>query len=301
MVNYVQLLKNHPEHFRQFSCKEILFLNYDCPVKEKKAAVWSEFNYFYYVITGQKGISTKDQNIMLTKGTMSFIKRGACLKEQFFYEPFCVLVFILPDSFITRFIHQNLTFISRPRSSASDELVIPVDVDDMLLGFYQSIAPYFTGCQTPSEPLIEIKFTELLLHIVNNPKNASLTDYMHAIAQHKTGVLQKVMESNFNYNLELRDYANLCNRSVSSFKRDFIDYYKMPPGRWLLTRKLEYAKELLAKTEKDLVDVMIESGFENYSHFSKKFKAHFGQSPNVFRKKGTPSVVAMYSNNNACL
>jgi hypothetical protein len=29
MINYYELVKNNPEYFKQFSCKNLLFLNYD--------------------------------------------------------------------------------------------------------------------------------------------------------------------------------------------------------------------------------------------------------------------------------
>ena len=54
MINYYELVKNNPEYFKQFSCKDLLFLNYDCPVKLKKVAKWSEHHYIYYVLSGKK-------------------------------------------------------------------------------------------------------------------------------------------------------------------------------------------------------------------------------------------------------
>ena len=136
----------------------------------------------------------------------------------------------------------------------------------------------------PSEKLIELKFNELLLHIVNNPENTELIAYMHLVASHKTGTLEKVMEANYPYNLTLAEYATLCNRSLSSFKRDFEATYKTSPGRWLLNKRLEHAHRLLSNVDKTLFDVLLESGFENQAHFSSAFKARFGQSPLQYRK-----------------
>lgn len=285
MINYVEILKSDPIHFKQFSCKELLFLNYDCPVKEKKLAKWSEHNYFYYVLSGQKALCTPSRSWLLTKGTLSFIKRGACLVEQFFREPFCIVVFIMPDSFISRFILENKDQVPPARlHQKDDDLVLPVETDDVLHKFYESVLPYFTSKTPPSEKLIELKFNELLLHIVNNPENAELIAYMHLVASHKTGVLEKVMEANYPYNLTLAEYATLCNRSLSSFKRDFEATYKTSPGRWLLNKRLEHAHRLLSNADKTLFDVLLESGFENQAHFSSAFKARFGQSPLQYRK-----------------
>jgi len=291
MINYVEILKSDPVYFKQFSCKELLFLNYDCPVKEKKLAKWSEHNYFYYVLQGQKMLKTTNRSWLLTKGTLSFVKRGACLIEQFFREPFCIVVFVMPDSFISRFILENKDHIPTARVHQKDEdLVLPVETDDVLHKFYESVLPYFTSRMPPSEKLIELKFNELLLHIVNNPGNEELISYMHSVATNKTGRLENVMEANYPYNLTLTQYATLCNRSLSSFKRDFEAAYKTTPGRWLLNKRLERAHVLLSDTEKSMFDVLLESGFENQAHFSSAFKARFGQSPLQYRKTLEPAI-----------
>jgi len=286
MINYVDLLKSNPQYFKQFSCKEILFLNYDCPVKENKLAKWSADNYFYYVITGQKTLHRGNRSWPLTQGTLTFIKKGACLIEQFFREPFCIVVFIMPDTFISKFIIANKDQLpaARPHTK-EDDLVIPVQTDDVLHKFYESILPYFTSPTVPSEKLIELKFNELLLHIVNNPANADLISYMYGVANQKEATLEHVMESNFSFKLQLNDYARLCNRSLSSFKRDFELIYKSTPGHWLSQKRLELARNLIENTDKSLFDVMLESGFENQAHFSKAFKSKYGLSPLQFRKK----------------
>lgn len=286
LLNYVEVLKSNPEYFKQFSCKELLFLNYDCPVKEKKLTLWSEHNYFYYVVSGRKTLHTTIDSWELKRGTVVFIKRGACLIEQFFTEPFCIVAFIMPDSFISRFVNANKSQLPRPRPHRKlDDLVIPVQTDELLQGFYNSVLPFFSSRIQPPEQLIELKFNELLLNILNNAENPELISYMHEVASRKTGVLEHVMEANFPYRLELSDFAKLCNRSLSSFKRDFELVYKTTPGKWLIDKRLTLAKQLLANTDKQITDILLESGFENQSHFSKVFKAKFGSAPQKFRKQ----------------
>jgi AraC-like DNA-binding protein len=284
MINYFELLVRDPESFKQFSYKEILFLNYDCPVKEKKLAKWSEHNYIYYVLTGQKILHTPTRSYTLIKGNAIFVKKGACIVEQFFREPFCIVVFIMPDSFIRRFVRENDPMIKKQSASPSNELGIYIDADELLKSFYHSLLPYFTSQQNPPESLIELKFRELLIHILNNPANSQLIDYMRFLADDRIATLEQVMELNYAYNLPLEAYAKLCNRSLSSFKRDFVDVFKMPPGKWLAEKKLTRSHYLITTTDKPVSDVALESGFENFAHFSKVFKQKFGESPMNLRK-----------------
>jgi AraC-like DNA-binding protein len=93
------------------------------------------------------------------------------------------------------------------------------------------------------------------------------------------------MSANYLFNLQLDDFAKLCNRSLSSFKRDFQMVFKASPGHWLLEKRITNAKKLLITTDKPVSDVCFESGFESSTHFSRVFKEHFGVSPLQFRKQ----------------
>ena len=175
MINYYELLVNNPEYFKQFSCKELLFLNYDCPVKPKKVAQWSEHNYIYYVLSGKKTLHTVENSITITNGSIGFIKKGACIVEQFYEEAFCVVVFIMPDSFIRSFLNSYAPL--RPASSVATPPVISLHDDEMIRNFYQSIIPYFVSADNVPDELLELKFKELLLHMLYNPANEELHNY----------------------------------------------------------------------------------------------------------------------------
>jgi len=88
-----------------------------------------------------------------------------------------------------------------------------------------------------------------------------------------------VMEDNFCYNLKLETYAELSNRSLSAFKRDFEKVFSCSPGKWLLEKRLHHALHLLKNQNKPVSEAAFESGFESPSHFSRSFKARFGKGP----------------------
>ena len=290
MKNFYQSLVANPGYFRQFTHKELLFLNYDCPVKERRYDMWSEYGYFIYVISGKKVWETEDNRWNLTAGSCIFVKPGACIVEQYFEEPFCVLVFFLPESYISRFFIQHPALLPGRTPSAGStkdmgELVIPLTVDQTLINFYESVLPYFSEEKNPPEELIELKFQELLINIFTKPSSASLRTYMDYLLQRPDNHLKQVMEHNFCYNLTLEDYARLCHKSLSTFKRDFLECFGETPGLWLLGKKLEKAKRLLANHAFSIAEICLECGFSNGSHFSRAFKKKFDGSPQSFRAK----------------
>jgi len=289
MINYVELVVNNPQYFKQFACRELLFLNYDCPVKEKKVAVWAEHNYIYYVLTGKKTLHTTDSSITLTKGSIAFIKKGACIVEQFYDEPFCIVVFIMPDSFIQSFL-KDYGPGEKPAIAETPPIISVYD-DVMIRSFYQSVIPYFATTEKVAEDIIELKFKELLLYILHNPANEQLHRHFINIKGQTQTPIQAIMETNYAYNLSIEAYAKMTNRSVSSFKRDFQALYKTTPGRWLIEKKLSHAKKLLMQTTDPIASVAFDSGFENTAHFSRLFKQKTGVTPMEFRKKAEERLV----------
>lgn len=260
-----------------------MFLHYDCPLKLKRAAKWSEFHYIYFVLGGKKTLQTADGRIDLTAGSVVFIRKGACIVEQYFDEPFCVVVFIIPDSFIVSFLDEYMPDMQASSPQAA-RLIIPVHDDLRLSSFYQSIIPYFGSQEEIPESLLELKFKELILSIIHNPQNEELRNFFLTLRNRSRSPIHEIMEANYAYNLRLEDYAKLSNRSVSSFKRDFQSLYKTTPGRWLMEKKLAHAKRLLARGDMSISDVAFESGFENKAHFSRLFKQRTGHTPMGYRK-----------------
>jgi len=147
------------------------------------------------------------------------------------------------------------------------------------------VMSYFETGKPPAENLLELKFRELLLNIITTENNKTLIHYFSSLSQDGVDDLREVMENNSLFNLELRQYARLCNRSLSKFKRDFAAAFNESPGRWLLQRRLEHARRLLIQTDKRIIDVVLESGFTNVTHFDRVFKEYMGIPPMKYRKQ----------------
>lgn len=84
--------------------------------------------------------------------------------------------------------------------------------------------------------------------------------------------IEKVMLENFLYNLKIEEFAKISGRSLSSFKRDFQNIYNTTPSKWIKSKRLEYAKQLLVESDLNINQICYDSGFINSSHFIKSFK-----------------------------
>lgn len=95
--------------------------------------------------------------------------------------------------------------------------------------------------------------------------------------------LEKVMSENYLYNLKVEEFAKLCGRSLSAFKRDFKKAFNTTPSKWIKAKRLAYAKALLIESNLNINEICYDSGFVNASHFIKSFKEQYKISPHQFR------------------
>ena len=274
----------NPEATRQFSCRGILFLKMDCP-RTLKFDDWNAHNCFIHVLNGSKCLYTRKKSWEMKTGSAFFIKKGAITVEKIGKDPLCALMFFVPDQYIRCFMKENKNVASaRVSIECSDDQVIPVSTTPVMQAFYDSVLSYFESGTVPGENLLELKVRELLLNIITSENNVPLIRYFWRLAQDGLDDLRQIMEDNCLYNLDLEQYARLCNRSLSKFKRDFAATFNESPGRWLLEKRIEHAQRLLIQTDNQIIDVALESGFTNVSHFDRVFKESTGISPMKYRK-----------------
>lgn len=284
MDSLYDFVTTNPEAMRQFSCKGVLFLKMDCP-RSLKFDDWNAHNLFIHVLNGHKCLYTRDKSWQLTLGSTFFVKKGAITVEKIGDDPLCALMFFVPDEYIRCFTKENKAILSAfALDEKTGDQVIQVSPTPVMQAFYESVLSYFESGIVPAEDLLELKVRELLLNIITSRNNPTLIAYFCRLAQDGVDDLRDVMENSSLYNLDLQQYARLCNRSLSKFKRDFAATFNDSPGRWLLQKRIDHAQRLLIQTDKQIIDVALESGFSNVSHFDRVFKESTGVSPLKYRK-----------------
>src|SRR5688572_24254011 len=282
MFNLLEFVSGN-SFFKQFKFNDLLFLEYKCVADEAAAKVWSKHNYFLYVVRGRKIWQSSRAKYCLGAGEVIFVKKGANIIHQFFEEDFCSLMIFVPDHFIGTVIRESAS--AMPKCTADNtDTVIYLHVDEVLSAYFLSVLSYFVNKKHPPGKLLEIKFRELILDLMSSPHNGPLCNYFKSLCDRSKSSIREIMEANFIYNLKLEQFAQLCGRSLSSFKKDFVKTYNCPPGKWLLKRRLEHAKYLLELTDKNINELVFETGFENASHFIKTFKRTYNITPLQFKK-----------------
>jgi len=165
------------------------------------------------------------------------------------------------------------------------ENVLSLHVNDLSKSFFASMLPYFIEIPPPPENLLELKFKELVLSLLSNKNNHKLLSWISNVNADKRLGLEEIMQSNYRYNLNLNQYAQLALMSLSTFKREFKKAFNEVPSQWITKNRLRLAAQLLENTSLSVSDVGFECGFENQTHFSRVFKEKMKVSPLQFRLK----------------
>jgi AraC-like DNA-binding protein len=207
--------------------------------------------------------------------------------EQHFESDFCLLMFFIPDDLVRSTVREIAgSLVPAPAGSATIKSAARVENDVPLSAFFQSMRTYFSGKEKPSEPLVHLKMKELIVSILTSGRNPALAAYFRRLGDGTLPSVVEIMEANFRCNLSLEEYARLCHRSLSSFKRDFQTSFREAPGKWLLRKRLDYSAALLQTSKMNVTEIAFESGFEDVSHFSRVFKKRFDLPPLSYRQAG---------------
>jgi AraC-like DNA-binding protein len=290
MLNFLSVIRA-TDRFPKMEVSSLLFVEYTCMQEETRFGIWSDNNYFAFISSGKKVWRTIYNSYEVNEGDILFIKKGANLAHQFFDDKFCAIFVFIPDDFITDFVKKNSALIDTQKKNVSDQdAVLVVKPDELLQNYNQSIQSYLSLSQKPNDQLIILKFEELLLSLFANKSHQALTDYFVSLCQSQEHQMTRVMEANFAYNLKLEEYAELCNMSLSTFKRYFKQYFNVTPATWLKGKRLDLAFHRLMTTESSISEISFECGFEDTSHFIRVFKEKYNEPPLRYRQMNSKSL-----------
>jgi AraC-like DNA-binding protein len=282
VINAYEYFKNHPK-FNKLVGNDFLFVEYKCPLNIEEYQLWVENHLITYVISGKKDWITSKKTHYLIAGDTLFVRKGVCTTRQYLESDYCVMLFFINDKFIKRFIIENPSFKRELNHKIEHNQIFDITTNDVFRTLIESIFHYLKQGEEIPKELVEIKFKELLFNIVLNSSNKDLLSFFNSLAQNTKMNIENIMIENFQYDLKTVDFAKLCGKSLSSFKREFKECFNTTPNRWLINKRLEHSKMLLLGTSLTVSEIGYECGFKNNSHFIQAFKKKVNVTPNKFR------------------
>ena len=248
----------------------------------QESSMFLEQNMLLFIVEGSIKIRYGKVEYAVTKDQMAFLKKDILVEFLPCTPSRCpakveYILISLKYELIKEFA--RLAELALPAEEA--EPVTVNTLDKRLQNYISSLETYFTEPEKVEGSLIKIKLLELLFCLEGNA-NGILKQMLDLRENFRSNITATVEENVMN-SLSLHQLAVLSGRSLSSFRRDFLAIYNMPPSQWIRQKRLEKAQELLLSTTMTVTDICYTTGFENIAHFSRLFKSQFRYSPSEFR------------------
>ncbi|HZW63128.1 MAG TPA: AraC family transcriptional regulator [Flavobacteriaceae bacterium] len=286
MINVYDLKLSHPDVFKQFSVGENLIVHYKCPQAEKLVELYNHYNAIYFTLSGKKAIHIGEKSWHLTDEDALLVCRSAYSQELFENLDWEVLAFHFSDDFLKKVYDEFLmNFNFDTNLDTPKDPILSIKINSIIKASFYTLLSFFDSEVIPKEYLLELKIKELMFNILAEPKNKTVRAYFKSVHDQQKRPIWHIMESNFMFNLSIAEFARLTQRSVTAFKNEFKEFYGTSPGKWLTGKRLDYAKQQLESSKKNISEIAFNTGFENLSHFSRSFKNKYGIAPSQFRKQ----------------
>ena len=101
----------------------------------------------------------------------------------------------------------------------------------------------------------------------------------------RINVVFNYVKDNFQEPIQLDTVANMVSMTTPSFCRYFKKITNKTFTNFVNDYRLVHASKLLSENNKSITEISYESGFNNFSHFNKSFKAFTGKSASQYRQE----------------
>lgn len=185
----------------------------------------------------------------------------------------------LDFAYIEPFLEEN--YLMKPRLNLSSK--IQMEVEHILNEAYQE----YTQKNEGYELLLKALLMKLLVLVGREfNRNSSNSDTYPLYTRHKEAIMLALDYINANYNktLSLEDVAKRSMLSQSYFSYLFKIVTSKTFVEYVNDLRISQAMELLRTTNRRVIDICCEVGFNNVNYFNKLFRQQTGVTPVFYRK-----------------
>ena len=205
-----------------------------------------------YIVRGEKHIYNGDKRQTISKGDVFFLGIGTHYTEEVPDESNTfeqILFYYQPADLHKILMYLNLTYgLNISYNHACPECqganAVSTPAWQLLKGFFSNTANYLRGEGFLHDETAEnIKMTELVYLIVSHDECCLRSKILGNIDTAKENFEQLMYDHIFD-DISIDELAALCNRSLTSFKKEFKRVFLMPPHQWFIRQRLMHVADL---------------------------------------------------------
>ncbi len=245
-----------------------------------------------YILSGTKYIYHNDKCYKVGEGDMFILDLGFHYEEnivdsngRFEQIVFYITAATLQQIIFSLNINYGLTFTSRHSCDKCFALNFATSKCDVpLRNFFVSIELSMRNSGLLHNDIGQrIKLSELIYLILSGEDNCSKRKILRSADTSSRQFVNTIYENMFN-DISIEQLADLTNRSLTSFKKEFRRIFNSSPHHWIIVQRLSRAKIMLSSTSRTVSEIGAECGFANISHFIKLFKQRYNSTPASYRR-----------------
>ncbi|MFK7970335.1 MAG: helix-turn-helix domain-containing protein [Bacteroidia bacterium] len=229
------------------------------------------------LLSPQENVQVKSQEAILLKCGSHFLD---LIRDAENEEIEVIAIHLYPEVLKELYLGELPTIIERQKAADRSQVVASSDV---IARFIDSLEFYFQNPSLVNDDLLGLKIKELILLLVQSKNIDSILELVADSYAPQTVQLKEVIALHLFSNLKLEQLAQLCNLSLSSFKREFKKEFGDSPNQYIIGKRIEKAKELLSLTDLPISEVAYETGFQDQLYFARLFKKKVGITPSSYR------------------
>lgn len=256
-----------------------------------RAEIFLSENVLEIVIEGEKQIYINNSQVKVDAGNAVFLKKGAYIVSENSDEntgKYISLNFYFGTAFISNFVEQNyINYDIKLISEVNPEKFFQFNSTPQLIKSIDLLLEYFVNKFHTTPCQMRLKLEEIILNLVESDRKKQFVSFLNHLQKTERLDLPFFMEKIYKEKLSLEKIAQFSGRSLSIFKKEFKSIFNTSPIEWIYERRLNDAYVLLKESNQNVDEIAFQCGFENTSHFIKRFKNKFGITPKKLQISST--------------
>ncbi|PJI07481.1 MULTISPECIES: helix-turn-helix domain-containing protein [Clostridium] len=267
-----------------------VYANQKIGPKKELYCHWHEEVEFIYIEKGQANFNIDMNTVKVSKNQCVFVNsesihwgyvRGTeeCLYEAVVFNLKLLsglLYDVCQSNFIDPILKRQYDFPVLPKESNRE-------VADEMKNIVNSYIEKYNGWE------VSIKASLLkIISLIAKYNEFKVKDgYTKLPDDYKIELIKKVLkfvEINYKNKIYVEELAEEVNMNEYYFCRFFKGITGKTPVEYINSFRIEEASRILRKSDKKVLDVALEVGFDNLSYFIKKFKEYKNCTPGKYRK-----------------
>lgn len=234
---------------------------------------------FVYMERGSQNYLAAGENFIVNQGEVFFTRPYELHNTGASPEEVSVFYFFIID--LPLAFQLNL-FVSAEESERTDEFFQTVegrifkaspklpDTLRLLLGCFQTENPYF-------DTHIRNALSEVLIAL-STPFDSG-NRHTHLNIERSL----RYIDEHLNEDIPVSALPSLDNMSLSSYNKYFLQAVGIPPGEYILKKKIEKSRELLSNSELSVTEIAYACGFSSSQYYATVFKRFCFTTPTQYR------------------